>query len=204
MFWEGGVDSERVAHIHFFKRGVYSGRRGRFWEGRRYNFLNRGYILGGRRGFWESRTYKLFKKGGIFWEGYEMNPALGHLCVQAWLRIVRWVRWHCPWDTGFEIHTLEVCDRSRRLPTILSFLRVGGEETLLFLWNRRDRETNPGLYSVKGSGANHYPRAPALFWEGGVDSGIRRHFSKSREGGNRSWEVEVDSGSPRDLPRGTI
>ena len=37
-------------------------------------------------------------------------------------------------------------------------LHVDGEETILFLSNRRDREPNPGL--VKGSGANHYPRAP--------------------------------------------
>ena len=36
---------------------------------------------------------------------------------------------------------------------------VDGEETFLFLSNRRDREPNSG---VKGSGANHYPRAPAL------------------------------------------
>ena len=36
---------------------------------------------------------------------------------------------------------------------------VDGEETFLFLSNRRDREPNPEL--VKGSGANHYPRAPA-------------------------------------------
>ena len=32
-------------------------------------------------------------------------------------------------------------------------------ETFLFLLNRRDREPNPEL--VKGSGANHYRRAPA-------------------------------------------
>ena len=37
---------------------------------------------------------------------------------------------------------------------------VDGEETFLFLSNRRHREPNPEL--VKGSGANHYPRAPAL------------------------------------------
>ena len=35
---------------------------------------------------------------------------------------------------------------------------VDGEETFLFLSNRRDRTPNSG---VKGSGANHYPRAPA-------------------------------------------
>ena len=36
---------------------------------------------------------------------------------------------------------------------------MDGEETFLFLSNRREREPNPEL-SVKGSGANHYPRAP--------------------------------------------
>ena len=41
----------------------------------------------------------------------------------------------------------------------MSFLRVDREETFLFLSNRRGRETNPEL--VKGSGTNHYPRAPA-------------------------------------------
>ena len=71
--------------------------------------------------------------------------------------MVRWMRWHCPPDTGFEIWALAVRGRarSRRLPTI----HVDGEEIFLFLSNRRDREPNPEL--VKGSGANHYPRAPA-------------------------------------------
>ena len=31
------------------------------------------------------------------------------------LRMVRWVRWHCPPDTGFEIQTLEVWGRARYL-----------------------------------------------------------------------------------------
>ena len=35
--------------------------------------------------------------------------------------------------------------RSRRLPTILSFLRVDRKEILLFISNRRDREMNPEL-----------------------------------------------------------
>ena len=48
VFWEGGVDSGRVAHIHL---------------------LNGGYILGGRVIFWEGRTYNLVEKGGIFREG---------------------------------------------------------------------------------------------------------------------------------------
>ena len=37
---------------------------------------------------------------------------------------------------------------------------MDGEETLLFFSNRRDWELNPNS-SVEGSGANHYPRAPA-------------------------------------------
>ena len=40
---------------------------------------------------------------------------------------------------------------------------MDGEGTFLFLSNRRDRETNPELYSVKGSRATHYPRAPARY-----------------------------------------
>ena len=35
---------------------------------------------------------------------------------------------------------------------------MDGEETFLFLSNRRDREPNSG---VKGGGAYHYPKAPA-------------------------------------------
>ena len=35
-----------------------------------------------------------------------------------------------------------------------------GEETFLCFSNRRDRETNP-KFDAKGSGANHYSRAPA-------------------------------------------
>ena len=37
---------------------------------------------------------------------------------------------------------------------------MDGEETCLFLSNRRDREPNPELWR-EGSGANHHPGAPA-------------------------------------------
>ena len=45
--------------------------------------------------------------------------------------MVRWLRWHCPPDTGFEIRPLAVwgrapTSRSRRLPTILTFTRGWG------------------------------------------------------------------------------
>ena len=45
------------------------------------------------------------------------------------------MRRHCPQDAGFEI---EATSR-------YEFLRVDGEETFLFLLNRRDKETNPEL-----------------------------------------------------------
>ena len=49
---------------------------------------------------------------------------------------------------------------------------MDGEETFLLLSNRRDREPNSG---VKGSGANHYPRAPALLSEKHCPICLRLH-----------------------------
>ena len=63
---------------------------------------------------------------------------------------------HEPWRSETEHAT----SRSRRYPTILTFTRGWGRNIFLFLLNRRDQEPNPEL--VKGSGANHYPRAPAI------------------------------------------
>ena len=51
---------------------------------------------------------------------------LGH---ENLLRMVRWERWHCPPDTGFEPWRSEAehaTSRSRRLPTILTFTRGWG------------------------------------------------------------------------------
>ena len=50
----------------------------------------------------------------------EMNRASGHFCahklgLENLLRMVRWVRWHGPPDTGFEIQILEVWSRARYL-----------------------------------------------------------------------------------------
>ena len=48
---------------------------------------------------------------------------------ENFLRMVRWLRWHCPPDTGFEPWWLEAehaTSRSRRLPTILTFTRGWG------------------------------------------------------------------------------
>ena len=56
---------------------------------------------------------------------------------------------------------------------------MDGEETFLFLSNRRDRETNPSS-SVKGSGANHYPRAPLPQQQVAHSKRIDVIFSKRR------------------------
>ena len=50
MFRDGEVDSGRVAHINWLKKGVYSGREHWVDSGRvaHINWLKRGYILGGR------------------------------------------------------------------------------------------------------------------------------------------------------------
>ena len=79
------------------------------------------------------------------------------------------MRWHCPPDTGFETRALAVWGRARHLlvteaPHNTEFYEwmVKRHFTFLLLSNRRDRELNPNS-SVKGSGANHYPRAPALW-----------------------------------------
>ena len=49
--------------------------------------------------------------------------------------MVRWLRWHCPPDTGFEIRALAVWGRARYLsvteaPHNTDFSHVDGEETL--------------------------------------------------------------------------
>ena len=58
--------------------------------------------------------------------------------------MVRWMRWHCPSDTGFEIWALAVWGRARNLslteaPHSNAFLRVSGEETFLFHWKLKAR-----------------------------------------------------------------
>ena len=52
----------------------------------------------------------------------EMFQALGHLCAhnaklgqENLLGMMRWMRWHCPPDTGFEIQALAVWGRARYL-----------------------------------------------------------------------------------------
>ena len=94
-----------------------------------------------------------------------------HLCTYRlnWARRTSWGWWD-DWDytvlqtqdSKIELWRSEAehaTSRSRRLPTILTVFHTWmGKKHFLFLSNRRT--PNSG---VKGSGANHYPRAPALF-----------------------------------------
>ena len=61
-----------------------------------------------------------------------------------------------PWRSEAEHAT----SRSRRLPTILTFTRGWGRNTFCFFQTAETGNRTPNS-GVKGSGANHYPRAPA-------------------------------------------
>ena len=82
--------------------------------------------------------------------------------------MVRWLRWHCPPDTGFEIRALAVRDRARYLsvaeaPHNTDFHTWMGKKHFCFFQTAETGNRTPNS-GVKGSGANHYPRAPALTW----------------------------------------
>ena len=77
------------------------------------------------------------------------------------LRMVRWVGWHCPPDTEFEIQTLEVWGRARYLSVTealhnTEFYAWMGKKHFCFLLTAETGKQTPNS-SVKGSGANHYP-----------------------------------------------
>ena len=79
--------------------------------------------------------------------------------------MVRWLRWHCPPDTGFEIRTLAVWGRARYLsvteaPHYTNFHTWMGKKHFCFFQTAETGNRTPDS-GVKGSGANHYPRAPA-------------------------------------------
>ena len=68
--------------------------------------------------------------------------------------MVRWLRWHCPPDTGFEIRALAVWGRVRYLSV------TEAPHNFCFFETAETGNRTPDS-GVKGSGANHYPRAPA-------------------------------------------
>ena len=82
--------------------------------------------------------------------------------------MVSWFRWHLPPDTGCEIQALAVWSRARYLsvteaPHNTDFHTWMGKKHF-FVSSKPPRPgTEPRTTGVKGSGANHYPRVPALW-----------------------------------------
>ena len=80
--------------------------------------------------------------------------------------MVRWLRWHCPPDTRFEIRAPAIWGRARYLsvteaPHNTEFHEWMGKKHLGFFQTAEPGKRTPNS-GVEGSGANHYPRAPAL------------------------------------------
>ena len=78
--------------------------------------------------------------------------------------MVRWLRWHCPPDTGFEIRALAVWGRARYLsvteaPHNTNFHTRMAKKQFCFFQTAETGNRTPHS-GVKGSGANHYPSAP--------------------------------------------
>ena len=96
--------------------------------------------------------------------------------------MVRWLRWHCPQDTGFEIRALAVWGRARYLsvteaPHNTNFHTWMGKKQLCFFQTAETGNRTPDS-GVKGSGTNHYPRAPAQF-----------KVKLNLKGTDRSWVI---------------
>ena len=77
--------------------------------------------------------------------------------------MVRWLRWHCPPDTGFEIRALAIWGRARypsvtEAPHNTDFHTWMGKKHFCFFQTAETGNLTPNS-GVKGSGANHYPRA---------------------------------------------
>ena len=82
------------------------------------------------------------------------------------LRMVRWLRWHCPPDTGFEIRALAVWGRARHLsvteaPHNTDFHTWMGKKQFFCFFQTAETGNRTPNSGVQGSGTNQYPRAPA-------------------------------------------
>ena len=103
----------------------------------------------------------------------QMNRALGHLlCTYRlnWARRTSWGWWDDWDDTVLQTQDSKfgpwwseaehATSRSRRLPTIPTFTRGWGRHIFSFFQTAETGNQTPNS-GVKGSGANHYPMAPA-------------------------------------------
>ena len=115
-------------------------------------------------------SHLLFWQNEMKWNGSGFRPLL---CTYRlnWATRTCWGWWD-DWDdtvlqtqdSKFEPWRSEAehaTSRSRRLPTILAFTRGWGRNNFCFFQTAETGNRTPDS-GVKGSGANHYPRAPAL------------------------------------------
>ena len=108
--------------------------------------------------------------------------------------MVRWLRWHCPPDTEFEIRAPVVWGRARYLsvteaPNNTDFHTWMGEKHFCFFQTAETGNRTPNS-GVKGSGANHHPRAPALDGVGMSGKVKKKGLVMSREG--RWLDYDID------------
>ena len=123
----------------------------------------------------ETRAWKLPTIPSLYdWPGMKWNESgfRPPLCTYRlnWARRTSWGWWDERDDTALQTHDskFEPCrseaehanSRSRRLPTILTFTRGWGRNIFCFFQTAETGNRTP-ISGVKGSGANHYPRAPA-------------------------------------------
>ena len=98
-----------------------------------------------------------------------------------------------PWWSEAEHAT----SRSRRLPTIVTFTRGWGRNIFCFFQTAETGNRAPNSI-VKGSGANHYPRAPALLGNNKVAIPSKH---KTAETGNRTPNSGVKGSGANHYPR---
>ena len=113
----------------------------------------------------------------VYWREMKWNESgfMPPLCTYRlnWARRTSWGWWD-DWDdtvlqtqdSKFEPWRSEAehaTSRSWRLPTILTFPRGWGRNIISFFQTAETGNRTPNS-GVKGSGANHYPRAPAVYW----------------------------------------
>ena len=118
--------------------------------------------------FWQMSSYLNKDRRSYVMQNWNESGFRPPLCTYRlnWARrtllgMVRWMRWHCPPDTGFEIWALAVWGRARYFSvTEAEFQTWMGKKHFRFFQTAETGNWTPNS-SVKGSGANHYPGASA-------------------------------------------
>ena len=120
-------------------------------------------------GWYADDTVIVDVDGEIKWNESGLRPPL---CTYRlnWARRTSWGWWDDWDDTVLQTQDSKLepwrseakhaTSRSRRLPTILTFTRGWGRNIFCFFQTSETGNRTPDT-GVKGSGGNHYPRAPA-------------------------------------------